>query len=176
MRGVSGLALSLLSLALASPAAAEVRPVIPFSVASHNEVSVPASPIDAWLTLVDVARWWDRAHTYSGNAENLSLDPRPDGCFCEEGPGLQVEHMRVLTAMPQKLLRLSGGLGPLQGEAITGTLTIRLLPQPGGTLISFDYVASGGAAEHNEAMPALVDKMLAGQLASLAARLGKRSG
>ena len=45
---------------------------------STHEVTVSATPADAYKALVtEVGRWWNPAHTYSGDAANLSIDARP---------------------------------------------------------------------------------------------------
>ncbi|HEX7915316.1 MAG TPA: hypothetical protein VF497_06160, partial [Rudaea sp.] len=81
----------------------------------HYAFKTSAAPDRAYAAITGVARWWDSNHTYSGNASNLSLDARAGGCWCEQlADGGSVQHMTVLTAMPGRMLRLSGGLGPLQ--------------------------------------------------------------
>lgn len=116
---------------------------------SHNEVLVRGSPADAWDLLVDPAAWWNGDHSYSGDTANMSLSPHAGGCFCETIPGPQagrdghVEHMRVIYAVPESTLRLSGALGPLQSEALTGILTITLEAEGEMTRINWDYVVGG---------------------------------
>ena len=39
----------------------------------------------------------------------------------------------MIYAEPGVMLRMTGALGPLQGEALLGTLTIELRPVEGGT-------------------------------------------
>ena len=40
---------------------------------------------EAYLRLVrDIGDWWNPAHTFSGNAHNISIDEKPMGCFCEK--------------------------------------------------------------------------------------------
>jgi uncharacterized protein YndB with AHSA1/START domain len=113
-----------------------------FRVATR--VSVRATPAVVYGALVDVGRWWNADHTFSGDATNLSLDPRPGGCFCERLPkGGGVEHMRVVYAAPGETLRMNGGLGPLQGLGVTGSLTIALMPDGGGTSVSLAYAVGG---------------------------------
>ena len=74
-------------------------------------------------------RWWDPAHTWSGSARNLKLEPKAGGCFCEKlADGGSVQHGRVIFAQPGKLLRLEGALGPLQDMAVTGVLSFNLAP------------------------------------------------
>ena len=65
---------------------------------------------------------------------NMRIEPKPGGCFCEAVPagrrsGGEIEHMRVIYVAPGSTLRMSGGLGPLQSEAVTGVLTMTLGPK-----------------------------------------------
>jgi len=131
-------------LAVAAAASAEVVDVGDNGFAVRDSATVAADADRAWAALVDVGKWWDPAHTYSGEAANLSLDPKPQGCWCERVAGKPaVVHMTVLFAQPGKLLRLSGGLGPLQAMAVTGTMTWTLTPAGNGTAVELSYVVGG---------------------------------
>ena len=123
---------------LAVPASAEVvqKSEAGFVIRVTGEVA--ATPAVAWNAFVSPAKWWINAHTFSGEAVNLTLDPAANGCFCEklpvpkdapvsQRPG-SVMHMRVLYAEPYRALRMTGGLGPLQSEAVTGTMTVTFKP------------------------------------------------
>jgi uncharacterized protein YndB with AHSA1/START domain len=144
--------------------------------ATHDEAVVAASSADAWIALTDPAGWWNPEHSWSGNAANFTLFPVAGGCFCEELPesGGSVEHMRVVHAVPDNLLRLSGGLGPLQAEALAGTLTITLEPVEGGTKIGWDYVVSGFARFDLAGIAPVVDGVQSEQLGRLADKLGRK--
>lgn len=120
-------------------------------------------------------------HSYSGNAANLSLQLRAGGCFCEtlpqaHGEAGSVEHARVIYALPGKQLRLSGALGPLQAEAVTGTLNFDITPHARGARVTLTYVAGGYLRGGGAAIAPVVDKVLGEQLESLkhAAEAGKR--
>lgn len=64
----------------------------------------------------EVHAWWDAANSYSGDAANFYLEPRALGCFCEKLPGGgSIAHMQVVYVEPGAVLRMLGGLGPLQG-------------------------------------------------------------
>ena len=90
---------------------------------ARNVVTIAATPDTVWAALIEPARWWNPAHSWSGQGANFSFDARAGGCFCEALPnGGSVEHQRVVFANPGKLLRLRGGLGPLQGEAISAVM------------------------------------------------------
>ena len=165
-------------LGLASPAAAEVVDKTETGFVSRLAVEVKAAPADVWKSLIAPNLWWNKAHSYSGDAANLYLDAQAGGCFCEKlplgkdaapnsRPG-SAEHMRVIHAAPGRVLRLSGGLGPLQSEPVGGVLTITLKATPGGTRILWDYVVGGYMRYKVEEIAPAVDKVLAGQLARLA--------
>ncbi|MFN3945909.1 MAG: ATPase [Allosphingosinicella sp.] len=161
----------LFAAALAAPAGAEVVSAGPPGFVSENRVTVAAAPAAAYAALTRIGSWWDPAHTYSGDAANLSLDARAGGCFCEATPadGGGVAHMRVVQARPGALLRMEGGLGPLQGEAVSGILSWTLRAAPGGgTEIVQTYKVSGA-----ESWAAPVDAVLNQQLTRLAALLAQ---
>ena len=95
---------------------------------SRNIAHVEADADTVYRVLAEnVDRWWDAAHTYTGDSTNMSLDATAGGCLCETLPdGGSVEHMRVVYAEPGKTLRLQGGLGPLQSMAVAGAMTFRV--------------------------------------------------
>lgn len=109
----------------------------------HHEAVFHAPASDVYAALVKVGSWWDGNHTWSGQAANLSLDPRAGGCFCEKLPNGSVQHMTVVYADPGKQLRLAGGLGPLQGIAASGAMTFMLKGGDDGTRVTLDYMIGG---------------------------------
>src|SRR5215475_2054490 len=143
-RRVSAKSLGVLLFSAAAAVSAEVVDVGDNGFAIRETATVPADPARAWSALVEVGKWWDPAHTYSGDAANLSIDPKPQGCWCEKLPGKGgVEHMTVLFADPGKLLRFSGGLGPLQSMAVAGVMTWTFAPAAGGTAVEVTYSVGG---------------------------------
>lgn len=160
-----------------APAGAKVidQDDIGFTVAHTAQVA--ASPDDVWKMLRMPQKWWSKEHSWSGDAENFWLDSQAGGCFCEKlpdegsGPG-SVQHARIIFAKPGELLRLSGAFGPLQGEAVTGTLTIQIRKTPVGSAIRFDYVVGGYMRFKVADISTGVDKVLGEQLAGLADALG----
>lgn len=166
--------LVLMAAAAASPAAAEVKSAAPAGFAVESRAVVAAAPAEAYAQIVRVDEWWDAAHSYSGNAANLSLQARPGGCFCERlADGGGVEHMRVVSARPGVELRLQGGLGPLQAEAVTGSLSWSLKPAGGGTEIVQRYVVGGYVDGGADRIAPAVDQVLAGQLLRLQQKLAR---
>ena len=71
------------------------------------------------------------------------------------------------------MLRLSGAFGPLQGEALSGTLTIQIKEIPTGSLIRFDYVVGGYMRFKVGDIAPAVDGVIGEQLAGLAKALGE---
>lgn len=160
----------ILALCLAAPAQADVGGAAPIGFVVSGEATVKAAPEAVWAALVEPGRWWNSQHSWSGDAANLTLEPRAGGCFCETLPGGgSVEHMRVIYAAPGERLRLSGALGPLQGQALSGTLTIELAAGPEGTHIKWASVVGGFATFEDSEIPAAVDDVIGEQMGRLAA-------
>src|SRR5262245_14581362 len=121
--------LGTLALVMLSGTPAESAPQVTptgFLVKLEANINAPAAKVyDALVGQIGL--WWNPEHTYSHDAKNLSIDPRPGGCFCEKLPeGGGVEHLRVIYVAPREVLRLSGGLGPLQASGLAGSLTWKL--------------------------------------------------
>lgn len=163
------------SAALSSPALAEVKSATEAGFEVGAIVTVAASPDRAYAALIAPAKWWNAAHSYSGDAANLSIEPRAGGCFCEKlKDGGAVQHLRVVYVEPGRMLRLHGGLGPLQGEAAAGTLTWTIAAAPaGGATITQSYVVGGYIRGGAAKLAAPVDAVLAEQLSRLKAHLDK---
>lgn len=67
---------------------------------------------------------------------------------------------------------MAGALGPLQSEALAGTMTVTLKAGGVGTRIVMEYVVGGYMRYKTGEIAPAVDKVLGSQLASLAAALG----
>jgi uncharacterized protein YndB with AHSA1/START domain len=129
---------------------------------------VAAAPDTVWATLLAPARWWDREHTYSGDAQRLTLEPKVGGCWCETMPGGgAVEHLIVVYLAPGKAVRFRGGLGPLQAMGVAGSLTITLTPASGGTDVKLAYAVGGYSKDGFENISKAVDGVLGSQVARL---------
>lgn len=168
---------------LALPVHAEVVESTSRGFVTRNAAVVKASPKEAWLALIAPKNWWDSAHTWSGDAANLTLTPQAGGCFCERIPEAadpdritlegSAEHMRVIQAYPERALRMQGALGPLQSEAVTGVLTIAISEVEEGTRIVWEYVVGGHMRYEIPPIAKAVDVVLSQQLAGLADILGR---
>lgn len=159
--------LAALLLACAAVARGEVVESGPSGFLLRHEAAVAAPPDKAYAAFLDIASWWNPSHSYSGNAANLSLEARPGGCFCEKLPGGGVEHMRIVMVMPNQAVRLAGGLGPLQGFALAGSMTWAFAPAPGGTKVTLSYGVGGFMPGGADKMAAPVDGVLAEQIGRL---------
>lgn len=169
------------ALAIPHPSAAEVTLQSENAFVVAHSVEIAAPKVDVWRALISPAKWWSSDHTWSGNAANLYLDSQATGCFCEklpkpaDAPADQrmgsAEHMHIIFADPQKgILRMRGGLGPLQSEPVDGVWTIALKPgENGGTRIEWNYAVAGLLRLRGDQMAPAVDMVLGQQLARLAA-------
>jgi hypothetical protein len=157
-----------LALAAGERAAAEVVAVAAngFELRETAHTSAPSDKVYAALLLP--AHWWSSEHTFSGSAANLVLDARAGGCWCESLPdGGSVEHLRVVYVSPGKILRLRGALGPFQGLAVDGVMTLSVKSVADGTDISLTYAVGGYAKDGFDGLSKGADRVLGEQLERL---------
>jgi len=132
-------------------ARAEVVDQSPVGFEIRRVVNVDAPQAKVRAAVLDVGRWWNGDHSYSGDARNLSIDP-VGGCFCEKLADGQVRHMTVVYSDPGAL-KMFGGLGPLQTTGAAGHLTFKFekAADPTKTVFTATYdvggYAKGGLAE-----------------------------
>lgn len=163
-------AMMALMLPFAAPARAEVVSATSTTMDIHQAVTIDAPIQQVWDTLRSPQRWWSKEHTYSDDAANLYLDGQATGCFCERFPDRKgsVEHARIVYIQAPRMIRLSGALGPLQAEAVIGTLTFKL-DQEGSnaTRLTLEYLVSGYVRAGADTLAPKVDQVLALQVANL---------
>ena len=157
-------AVSLLMLAGTSARPAPQVTSTGFLVNLEVKVNAPIAKVyDALIG--QVGSWWNPEHTYSHDAKNLSIDPRPGGCFCEKLPnGGGVEHLRVVYVAPREVLRLSGALGPLQASGVAGSVTWKLTGDRDQTRIQLSYSVGGFVVGGFDRIAPAVESMLNEQL------------
>lgn len=159
-------------LPLAAPAAAEIVQATPAGFDVKQVVTVDASITRTWTALLKPQSWWDHDHTYSDDSANLSLDPRAGGCFCEAIPESKgaVEHARIVYIQGPRMLRMNGAIGPLQAEAVMGTMTFKLDPETATTTrVTLEYIVGGYVRAGADTLAPKVDEVLATQLIGLKA-------
>ena len=167
MRSSAAVVFAVLALA-GLPAAAEVLDSGPGGFTLSHKVTIAAPPAAVWAALKRIGGWWDPEHTYSGDARNMALEARPGGLFSETVPGGGgVEHMTVVAVFPEKMLRLQGGLGPLQAFGVNGSLTFAMKPDGAGTVLLETYDVGGHAPGGLDKLAAPVDAVLTAQVQRL---------
>lgn len=144
MRPISSIP-TLLALCAGSTAMAEVIDSAPGGFSLVHEVIIEAPRAEVWQAAVDgIGNWWSSDHTISGDAHNMSIDPVPQGCFCEAiGDHAGVVHLTVTFVNPTVLLRLTGGLGPLGLMGVDGNMTWEFFDAEGATRVKFSYAVGG---------------------------------
>ncbi len=154
-------------------AAAEVSQSDANSFTVNYRLIVPVGADAAYREILHPARWWSSEHTWSGNARNLSIEPKAGGCWCERWPDGEVEHARVIYIERNKRLRLSGGFGPLQAMPVTAIMDFAITPGKDGSQIDVSYKVAGPASAALDQLAPAVDGVLGAQMESLRARLLK---
>jgi hypothetical protein len=154
-------------LAAAAPAGAEVVHSENHGFEVNETVTLVVPPAEALAAFTRVSGWWIKDHTYSGNPANLSLDARPGGCLCERFPkGGGIEHLHVTYVEPGEYLIMTGALGPLLHEAVSGVMIVHVERIAGGSKLTLNYRASGFANGGAEKMAPMVDSMLSDTIKS----------
>jgi len=172
MRG----AIALAALGVLGPAAVQAKVISSGETGFliENSAVVPVDAATAWKALVnDVGKWWPSDHTWFGRSEHLRIDARAGGCFCEIDGEQQVLHMTIGFVHPGHLLRMLGGLGPLQGMGMYGALDWKFDAAERGTRITLRYQA-GGYAPDLAKLVGVVDQVQAQQLNGLVRFLSER--
>lgn len=161
--------LASISFFLAPGALAEVVRASDTGFVLEHEVKTAMVPELLWKRLVDPASWWASAHTYSGDARNLSFKAEAGGLWREDWEAGSVLHGTALTVIEGKLLVLSAPFGPLQGTGAECIWTISLEADgEEGTLIRSRHVIAGSPETGLEALAPAVDQVIGQGLARLA--------
>jgi uncharacterized protein YndB with AHSA1/START domain len=175
--GIRFVASLIATLALAADVKAAVKDSAADGFTVENTELVPVDAATAWKALVrDVDRWWPADHTWWGADSKLSIEARAGGCFCERLGRREAGHMMVTFVDPGVLLRMTGGLGPLQGLGLHGALEFRFAAAAeGGTAITLHYRAGGYSPDDLSKFAPVVDRVQAQQLGGLAAYVRARA-
>jgi uncharacterized protein YndB with AHSA1/START domain len=131
---------------------------------------VDSDPQKVYQAFTQLPKWWNSAHTWSGQASNLSLDAQAGGCWCERwGDGASAVHGRVLMALPGSALRLQAGLGPLQEIPNAGVLTFGTARRDGATRLRVTYRVAGAPEANFDKLAPAVDGVIGEQVKRLKA-------
>lgn len=153
---------------LPAVALAETSEVSPASLLVILQQEIHAKPDDVFTDIGKVDKWWNKDHTYSHDAANLSMQLIPGGCFCERWEGGGVVHGTVIGLRKDAQVVLQSSLGPLQPLAVNGVLTFTMAPRGEGTVLKLTYRVNGGPHSGLDKWAAPVDAMLTEQLHRLA--------
>lgn len=167
---------SIVALALVAmagfPAAAEIvsRSENAFTLRFEGQTRLgPAGVADAFS---EVDLWWDPAHSYTGNAANLSLDLTPAGCWCEAMPdGALFDHGRVISAVYGEI-RLHAPFGPLREMATRADLIVTWPLVDGVVTPTWTFTVEGPGVG---ALAEPVDGVIGGGFARWIAHMDARS-
>lgn len=128
----------------AAPVSAEVVEKSADHFVLRYDLALEAGPEDFIDALEHVGQWWNGAHTYSGDARNLSLALDPGTCFCEAMPdGSTFEHGWVSEYDPGTGVLLEAPLGPLKGRATVADWSIGWTGANRGHELVMTYVVRG---------------------------------
>ena len=166
---ISTIVFTLLAVSLPPSIRAEVVAKSSAGFISKHTLNIAAPPQRVFEALTDeVGRWWNPEHSYSGVSANFSIDARAGGCFCERLKDGSVAHMTVVFVTRNSVLRMIGGLGPLQSMAVNGSMTFALAPSDnGGTRLQYEYAVGGYSPEGLEGLAEPVDRVQLDQLQRL---------
>lgn len=143
-----------------------------FTIQIERQVEV--EPAAAYQQFIKVGDWWNAEHTYYGKSENLSIDAKAGGCFCEIEGDKQVLHMTVSYVEPgtssnNPEIRMIGGLGPLQMLGVHGGMSWQFVSVgENKTKIVHRYQVTGYMEGGLDKLAPIVDKVQQMQVDSLA--------
>ena len=171
--------LAMAALGTVTAAQAEVTNTADNGFTVQHQTLIDGNAEAVWKAMIAPSRYWNSDHSWTGDADNFYLIPQAGGCFCElirttsadniRTSDGSVQHMRVIYAHNNKMLRMSGALGPLQSEAVTGTLTMQLDPQGEKTAVRFTYKVGGYMEFPIDQIAPAVDGVIGEQLTRLSA-------
>ena len=168
----------LIASVIATQANGEVLDAAPggFTISYQTEIS--AARIDVYNAAVNnVGDWWNDDHTYTGNAGNMYIEAKTQGCFCEKlGVDGGVVHLVVSFVNPGEMLRLTGGLGPLGLMGVNGNMTWEFTDSEEGTIVTLNYALGGYMDGGLDSIAEAVDGVLVGQMTSLKAFVENQGG
>ena len=146
---------------------AEVKHVSEYGFIIENKIETLKSIDVTWQVLTsEIDQWWPKDHSWWEGT--FSIQANAGGCFCETSGERTAEHMRIVFVDPGKVLRMTGGLGPLQGMGLYGALDWHLSrTEDGKTQVVLSYAVHGVSADGFEQLAPIVDKVQGIQLSGL---------
>jgi len=139
-----------------------------FSIKVSSEVNATPSTVFRLLS-EQIGRWWDSAHTFSGSAANLTIEPRVGGCFCERLRNGAVQLIFFIQLETPRVLVLHGGLGPLGSMGVAGAMEWDLEERSGRAQLQVVYNVGGYIKGDFTQLAPLVDGVITSQVKRLKA-------
>ena len=165
MKLILGLAASMVAGAAAARAESVAREG-GFEVRSVAAVAAP--PGGGGAAGLGPGRGWRASPRGSGDAANMTLEPRVSGCFCERlADGGGAMHGQVIFLQPRRTLRLSALLGPLQTSGGSAVLQWSIEQVTGGSRVTVTYTVGGLANAAGRSLAPVVDRVILEQLTRL---------
>lgn len=159
---------ALMLLTVPVPAAADVVSSDENGFSIRIERSLSAAPDAAFVLLGNPARWWSDNHSWSGDADAMSIQPQAaGGCWCELLPNFgSVEHGHVIRWDPENgRIQFRAELGPLQNLPVNGKLEWLVTAAPDGTTrVAMRYEVAGRGMADPDALSQAVDRVLTDQI------------
>ncbi len=146
---------------------AEVIDVAPTGFTAAFRLDVKAPPARVFEAFGHIERWWNPEHSYSGVASNLSMPLEAGACFCERWDGGSVQHGVVVMVLKDKLVRVDAALGPLQGLAVNGMLTLGVKVVENHSVLEASYRVIGAPQSALDKHAAGVDRVIGEQMRRL---------
>ncbi|MFC5344227.1 hypothetical protein ACETK8_19850 [Brevundimonas staleyi] len=141
--GKTALLAALALACVAAPASAEVVSRTADGFTLRFAVGVETTAEDVVAAVSELPRWWDPAHTYTGDGANLSLAFEEGGCWCERLADGTVFKHGTITGITADRVTMNAALGPLHDKATKAELTFGSAPENRGRLVSIDFVVEG---------------------------------
>ena len=166
---------TVLMLSFTGPAGAAVLDKAAGGFTVQGEVVIQGTPTETYRVFVDeIGQWWNSDHTFSADAQNLSLHAAPGGCLCERLPGGSLRHLEVIYADAGKEIRLSGGLGPLHELGVTGVLKFQFKGEA-TTTMTYTYRVGGYLGEGLDSWAEAVDFVVNEQVTRLRDHVSRKA-
>jgi hypothetical protein len=171
-------AFAVFALLLATTASSEVLDSAPGGFTIRHTTEIAAGRGEVYRAAIhNIGDWWSDDHTLSGNARNMYIEARTQGCFCERlGEAGGVVHLVVTFVNPGVILRLSGGLGPLGLMGVNGNMTWEFDDTENGTTVTLNYAVGGYLPGGLDVVAEAVDGVLVEQMTGLKAFVEKGNG
>ena len=164
MKILTGVILTAALMAGAAQAAVTDKSAAGFELTETATIAAP--PAKVWAALMTPGAWWSSAHAFSGDAKNYSMD-LAGHCFCEKLPHGYARHMEIVYSDGATMLRLFGGLGPMQMTGAAGHMNIVLKRSGAATALTLTYDIGGYMKGGMDGFAPVADRVMGEQVGRL---------